>query len=125
MKLNTRLHGRIRYQTWVRVIPKAGAGLLSHIEDISTAGLGLEHDQPMATDIECHVYFMLPLYGTEHIVQARCRIAGCRPTETPGRYHLGLAFIDFVSDPRATSELIDAFVDHLNATQSDPPAQAS
>jgi hypothetical protein len=41
MKLSTRLHDRIRYKTWVKVILKAGPGMLGPIEDISSAGLGI------------------------------------------------------------------------------------
>ncbi len=115
MKLNTRLHNRIRFKTWVKVVPRQGPGLLGNIEDISSAGLGIEHDRMIATGGDCHVYFMLPLDGREHIVQAHCRIASCRPIEG-SRYHVGLAFVDFVSDPRATATLIESFIRHVEQT---------
>jgi hypothetical protein len=110
MKLNTRLHDRIRFKTWVKVIPKAGPGMLGHIEDISTSGLGIEHDKPVEPGRDCHIYFMLPYGGHENIVQARCRIASCRQVDGTDRYLIGLAFIEFVSDPRTTTELIESFV---------------
>jgi hypothetical protein len=113
MKLNTRVHDRIRFKTWVKVILKSGPGMLGHIEDVSTAGIGVEHDKPVTPDTECHVYFMLPFGGHERIVQARCRIASCRPIAGSARYHIGLAFVEFVSDPRTTTELIEGFVKHL------------
>ncbi|QDQ27282.1 PilZ domain-containing protein [Chitinimonas arctica] len=116
MKLNTRLHSRIRFKTWVKVIPQQGPGLLSNIEDISTSGLGIEHDRVIQTEVDCHVYFMLPLNGRENIVQARCRIASCRPAELAGRFHIGLAFLDFVSEPRSTAELIESFIRHVEQT---------
>lgn len=112
MKLNTRLHDRIRFKTWVKVILKVGPGMLGHIEDISSSGLGIENDKPVATGDDCHVYFMLPFGGREHIVQARCRIASCRQLES-GRHLIGLAFLEFVSDPRTTNELIEGFVRHV------------
>ncbi|PHV12180.1 PilZ domain-containing protein [Chitinimonas sp. BJB300] len=119
MQLNYRLHDRIRYKTWVKLVPMRGEGLLSHIEDISSDGLGVEHERPLDIDSECHLYFMLPLAGREHIIQARCRVASCFPVEVPGRYHIGLAFESFVSDPRETSALIESFIQH-NMQQPDP-----
>lgn len=113
MIFNTRLRGRTQYKTWVRVIPKQGPSMIGNIEDISDAGLGVEHDHAVGTGGDCHVYFMLPLDGREHIVQARCRIASCRPAETPDRFHVGLAFVEFVSDPRATADLIHRFIQHV------------
>lgn len=113
MKLNTRLHDRIRFKTWVKVILKAGPGMLGHIEDISSSGLGIENDKPVDTGGDCHIYFMLPYGGRENIVQARCRIASCRQVEESGRYVIGLAFLEFVSDPRTTAELIEGFITHV------------
>jgi hypothetical protein len=113
MKLNTRLHGRIRFKTWVKVVPPKGAGMLSNIEDISSSGLGIEHDKPVETDVDCHVYFMLPFDEREYIIQARCRIASCRKIEETGRYHVGLAFLEFVSDPRGTPEVVERFLHHV------------
>jgi hypothetical protein len=115
MKLSTRLHERIRYKTWVKVVPSSGPGMLGNIEDISTAGLGIEHDKPVQTGMDCHVYFMLPFNDKEHIIQARCRIAGCRQDEKTGRYQVGLAFLEFVSDPRGTPDIIDGFLHFLDA----------
>ncbi|WP_374353838.1 PilZ domain-containing protein [Chitinimonas sp.] len=117
MKLNTRLHDRIRFKTWVKVILKSGPGMLGHIEDISTSGLGIEHDKPIEAGGACNIYFMLPYAGREHIVQARCRIASCRPAEAAGRFIIGLAFVEFVSDPRTTAELIESFVQQLETGQ--------
>ncbi|MBV8656893.1 MAG: PilZ domain-containing protein [Burkholderiales bacterium] len=113
MKLNTRVHGRIHYNSWVKVIPKTGSGVLGNIEDISISGIGVENDKPVSTGDDCHVYFMLPFNNTEHIVQARCRIASCHLSPESGRYHVGLAFLEFISDPRGTVELIESFVRYI------------
>ncbi|MGQ5522880.1 PilZ domain-containing protein [Chitinimonas sp. PSY-7] len=118
MQLNHRLHDRIRYKTWIKLVPVRGESLLSHIEDISSDGLGVEHERPLVVDSECHLYFMLPLAGKEHIIQARCRVASCLPVEATGRYHIGLAFESFVSDPRETATLIENFIQH-NLQQSE------
>lgn len=120
MKFNTRLRGRTHFNTWVRVIPQQGPSLLSNIEDISTTGLGIEHNLAVGIGGDCNVYFMVPLEGHEHIVQARCRIASCRPAETPDHFHIGLAFIDFVSDPRATNELIEKFIRQVEQSAGTP-----
>lgn len=114
MSLNYRLHDRVRFKTWVKLVPSQGADLLSHVEDISLDGLGLEHDHGLEVGRECHIYFMLPLHGRENIVQARCRIATCLPGEQRGRFHIGLAFEEFISDPHGTPALIQAFIEHLN-----------
>ncbi|MBV8464996.1 MAG: PilZ domain-containing protein [Burkholderiales bacterium] len=113
MKLNTRLHERIRYKTWVKVVPSSGPGMLGNIEDISTSGLGIEHDKPVQVGIDCHVYFMLPYNDKEHIIQARCRIASCRQDEATKRYQVGLAFLEFVSDPRGTADIIEGFIHYV------------
>lgn len=118
MKLSTRLHDRIRFKTWVKVILPSGPGILSNIEDISSTGIGVEYDRAIATGGECHVYFMLPIADVEHIIQARCRIAGCRPGETANRYHVGLAFLEFISDPSLTPRLIEAFVEQVELASS-------
>lgn len=111
--LNTRLFHRVRYQSWVRVIPPSGPGLMSNIEDISVAGLGLLQDKPVVTGGLCNVYFMLPFEDGEQIVQARCRIASCRPTEDVGKFLVGLAFVDFVSNPSQSQALVEQFVTYL------------
>jgi len=116
MKLNTRLHGRIRYRSWVKVIPASGSGVLGNIEDISVSGIGVENDKPVSTGDDCHVYFLLPFANEEHIVQARCRIASCRLSPESGRYQIGLAFLEFVSDPRGTIDLIENFIRYVEQT---------
>lgn len=106
----TPVRGRIRYRTWVKVVPLRGPGLLGHIEEISVDGLGVEHDRPVETGQECQVYFMLPVAGRQNVVQARCRVADCRAAEAGDRYHVGLDFLEFISDPVGTPVLIEAFV---------------
>jgi len=124
MKLNTRLFHRIRYATWVRIIPLKGRGMMGNIEDISATGLGLLQDKPVETGGECHVYFMLPFDDAEHIIQARCRIASCRPLPEGG-FLLGLAFLDFVSDnPGEALRIVERFV-HFVQTHADGEAAAS
>ncbi|MFC4160820.1 PilZ domain-containing protein [Chitinimonas lacunae] len=106
----TPLFNRIRYKTWVKVILDQGAGLLGNIEDISATTLGMELDKPVSPGGMGTIYFMLPLDGQEHIIQARCRIAACQPAVTPKRFHIELALLDL---DRSTTRLIDAFVHFL------------
>lgn len=116
MKLNARLFHRIRYATWVRIIPLKGRGLMGNIEDISVTGLGLLQDKPVDTGGECHVYFMLPFDEAEHIVQARCRIASCRQLDEGEGFHVGLAYLDFISDaPGEALRTVERFVRYLQA----------
>ncbi|MEW9900277.1 PilZ domain-containing protein [Chitinivorax sp. PXF-14] len=107
-----RLQSRAHLKTWVRVIPPAGHGLLGNIEDISTGGLGVLHDRPMPIDTECNVYFMLPLGAFETIVQARCRIAACHQQDA-ACFHIGLQFLDFVTDTREAQDAIHRFQHQL------------
>lgn len=114
MKLNTRLFHRIRYATWARVIPVKGRGIMGNIEDISVTGLGLLQDKPIETGGECHVYFMLPFNDAEHIIQARCLIASCRPQEDGSGFHVGLAFLNFVSGaPGESLRIVERFVRYV------------
>jgi hypothetical protein len=113
MKPNTRLFDRIRYKTWIKVVPSRGPGMLGNVEDISVAGVGIEHDRMVQTGDECFVYFMLPLDGQEHIIQARCRIASCHPMPNSRRFHVGLAFLEFVSEPQDSQRVVQQFVRFL------------
>ncbi|WP_460535839.1 PilZ domain-containing protein [Chitinimonas naiadis] len=115
MTIHTRLHDRLRFRTWVKVITPAGANLLGNIEDLSPAGLGMVHNAPLPEDQDCDVFFMLPLRGREHIIQARGRIAACRPTGLDGQHHIGLAFQGFATNATDALELINAFILHSQA----------
>lgn len=120
MSSDNRLVDRIRYKTWVRVIPERGPGLMSNIEDISSTGLGLAQDKPVVTGGVCYVYFMLPFPEYEQIIQARCRIATCRQLASGG-YHVGLAFVEFVSEePGEALHAIERFL-HFVSADANPP----
>lgn len=108
----TPLFSRIRYKTWVKVILDQGNGLLGNIEDISATGLGFELDKPIAAGGGGTVYFMLPLDGQEHILQARCRVNGCQPAATPKRFRVDLTLLEL---DRPSTRLIDMFVHFLKA----------
>lgn len=75
------------------------------ILDLSTAGVGIEHGEPLQPGATCTLEFPLP-FGSVHlsarVVWSLLRGAGpSREEDRESRYHSGLAFTELTSEQQA------------------------
>lgn len=108
--MDSRITRRKPYDSWVKVIPEYGPGFSAQITDLSTGGLAVLNPQPLTGSTFCNVLFILAHGGGQTMVQARCRVTGSRFDEAHGAYHIGLQFVEFVSDEHATKQAITAYL---------------
>jgi c-di-GMP-binding flagellar brake protein YcgR len=108
--MEARLSQRKPCQGWARVFPEKGPGFSARLADLSPDGLALLHTRALASDSFCHVVFFLPHGHDQTMVQARCRVTGCRPDAEPGMCRIGLQFVTFISDEQAARRAIAAWL---------------